>query len=587
MMSHSNSKRGGDEGARGGKGGGRLSPPSSSSSVFPPSSSSSSHCPGMKNHCLDRMGIQGNQSIPASSSHALHVFAHASSCPASSSPYASQQQALPQGSGAVGGGGSSGKNDDELGFLGCDEGCSMGDYYLHEGGPYHGQHDHADADDPEGDEYEQDEAEREHFASVRQAFELYEQDALLEVARIERHLRRLGPEDLVLLKEPIDERIDQLKEAIAVNQAFINFMLVASENSNMQPGGGVGGEGERHPSPSPPPPPPPPRRSSPSSPSSGFQDDEVDSDHEGNHGDRAGGGGGGEDKEERERGGEQDTTCSHRSPSMKEDRRSPPGFQGETSSESSLLHTQGQQAVVREHHHTSQGDARQKEKDCRDLNDIDMATRTGGLTTYEGLDGGDAAPRGSSVKKRKKKKKRQPTSKTPTHDNKPLPNTTTTTHTSSSSPISASSLSGRGRDIKGGDLTAHSSSRGSTRPSTAANGDEDKLRLPLHTNHAGSQASQQHTIVGDGIGRKGEGEGSIIMLSPAAGEGGGGGYPGFPPDIDHEKLMRNMSKVRSTLRQFVRDWSEEGEEERQAAYGPLLQALEAKLPIKDPAHPPR
>eukprot|EP00921_Rhytidocystis_pertsovi_P002717 GHVQ01004635.1.p1 GENE.GHVQ01004635.1~~GHVQ01004635.1.p1 ORF type:complete len:446 (-),score=69.26 GHVQ01004635.1:525-1700(-) len=52
-------------------------------------------------------------------------------------------------------------------------------------------------------------------------------------------------------------------------------------------------------------------------------------------------------------------------------------------------------------------------------------------------------------------------------------------------------------------------------------------------------------------------------------------------------LAKNMSKVRSTLRQFVRDWSDEGAEERTTAYGPLLEALEANLPILDPENPPR
>ncbi|CDJ48059.1 hypothetical protein, conserved [Eimeria brunetti] len=56
---------------------------------------------------------------------------------------------------------------------------------------------------------------------------------------------------------------------------------------------------------------------------------------------------------------------------------------------------------------------------------------------------------------------------------------------------------------------------------------------------------------------------------------------------DPEKLTRNLSKVRSTLRQFVRDWAEEGAEEREAAYGPLLRALEEHLPIIPGKDPPR
>lgn len=46
----------------------------------------------------------------------------------------------------------------------------------------------------------------------------------------------------------------------------------------------------------------------------------------------------------------------------------------------------------------------------------------------------------------------------------------------------------------------------------------------------------------------------------------------------HRVASRNSSKVRSTLRQFVRDWAREGEEERVASYHPLIQALLRYLP---------
>lgn len=42
-----------------------------------------------------------------------------------------------------------------------------------------------------------------------------------------------------------------------------------------------------------------------------------------------------------------------------------------------------------------------------------------------------------------------------------------------------------------------------------------------------------------------------------------------------------MSKVESTLHQFVRDWSKEGEQERQNTYVPILEKLEKYLPIKN------
>ncbi len=47
----------------------------------------------------------------------------------------------------------------------------------------------------------------------------------------------------------------------------------------------------------------------------------------------------------------------------------------------------------------------------------------------------------------------------------------------------------------------------------------------------------------------------------------------------HEVADRNISKVRSTLRQMVRDWAVEGLQEREQAYGPLLEALQKYMPI--------
>ncbi|VTZ67210.1 N2227-like protein, putative [Plasmodium chabaudi chabaudi] len=55
----------------------------------------------------------------------------------------------------------------------------------------------------------------------------------------------------------------------------------------------------------------------------------------------------------------------------------------------------------------------------------------------------------------------------------------------------------------------------------------------------------------------------------------------YSPSLDEYSLIQNMSKVRSTLRQFVRDWSIEGIEERNNAYDPILKSLEKYLPITD------
>ncbi|ETW32421.1 hypothetical protein PFAG_00404 [Plasmodium falciparum Santa Lucia] len=55
----------------------------------------------------------------------------------------------------------------------------------------------------------------------------------------------------------------------------------------------------------------------------------------------------------------------------------------------------------------------------------------------------------------------------------------------------------------------------------------------------------------------------------------------YTPTLDDYNLIQNMSKVRSTLRQFVRDWSMEGQEERDKAYIPLINSLDKYLPIHD------
>eukprot|EP00747_Dinoflagellata_sp_TGD_P168134 gnl/TRDRNA2_/TRDRNA2_193830_c0_seq1.p1 gnl/TRDRNA2_/TRDRNA2_193830_c0~~gnl/TRDRNA2_/TRDRNA2_193830_c0_seq1.p1 ORF type:complete len:463 (+),score=96.64 gnl/TRDRNA2_/TRDRNA2_193830_c0_seq1:72-1460(+) len=46
----------------------------------------------------------------------------------------------------------------------------------------------------------------------------------------------------------------------------------------------------------------------------------------------------------------------------------------------------------------------------------------------------------------------------------------------------------------------------------------------------------------------------------------------------HRVASRNASKVRSTLRQFVRDWAVEGEAERASCYAPLVEALAKRMP---------
>ena len=51
-------------------------------------------------------------------------------------------------------------------------------------------------------------------------------------------------------------------------------------------------------------------------------------------------------------------------------------------------------------------------------------------------------------------------------------------------------------------------------------------------------------------------------------------------DIKATPSGRHRRQVRSTLRQFVRDWAKEGQAERMASYNPLISALLKHLPPK-------
>ena len=42
--------------------------------------------------------------------------------------------------------------------------------------------------------------------------------------------------------------------------------------------------------------------------------------------------------------------------------------------------------------------------------------------------------------------------------------------------------------------------------------------------------------------------------------------------------VNDMEKVQSTLKQIIRDWSKDGEEERAACYGPILKEIEEYFP---------
>ena len=62
-----------------------------------------------------------------------------------------------------------------------------------------------------------------------------------------------------------------------------------------------------------------------------------------------------------------------------------------------------------------------------------------------------------------------------------------------------------------------------------------------------------------------------------------GGSDAFPRIVDPRTApktpYRHFEKLKSTLHQCVRDWAEEGAEERKATYGPLLEHLKAAMPV--------
>lgn len=43
----------------------------------------------------------------------------------------------------------------------------------------------------------------------------------------------------------------------------------------------------------------------------------------------------------------------------------------------------------------------------------------------------------------------------------------------------------------------------------------------------------------------------------------------------------DMDKVRSTLKQFVREWADEGKQERDACFQPLIEEIEARFPTPE------
>jgi carnosine N-methyltransferase len=61
--------------------------------------------------------------------------------------------------------------------------------------------------------------------------------------------------------------------------------------------------------------------------------------------------------------------------------------------------------------------------------------------------------------------------------------------------------------------------------------------------------------------------------------------PQMPPEWEGAAKAPDIDKARSTIRQFFRDWTAEGAEERAASYGPVMKTL-AKKRLESPPGPP-
>jgi carnosine N-methyltransferase len=57
--------------------------------------------------------------------------------------------------------------------------------------------------------------------------------------------------------------------------------------------------------------------------------------------------------------------------------------------------------------------------------------------------------------------------------------------------------------------------------------------------------------------------------------------PRVHPKVPLKSPHRHLSKLKSTLHQFVRDWAAEGAKEREMCYAPILAELERVLPVSE------
>ncbi|EDO08190.1 hypothetical protein BBOV_III006290 [Babesia bovis T2Bo] len=108
---------------------------------------------------------------------------------------------------------------------------------------------------------------------------------------------------------------------------------------------------------------------------------------------------------------------------------------------------------------------------------------------------------------------------------------------------------------------------------------DDGITPPVLTKRDGNPQNRKSTILGQLR--------TVVRNSPFWKMPPGVSDEEIVPTADPEVLARNMNWVRTTLRQFVRDWSHEGEAERQQAFAPLLESLLRYVPITDPRNPPK
>ena len=100
-------------------------------------------------------------------------------------------------------------------------------------------------------------------------------------------------------------------------------------------------------------------------------------------------------------------------------------------------------------------------------------------------------------------------------------------------------------------------------------------KYPKKTNNSSNEVSESHSHSHSHSHGDGHGHGESESESQCCGD--------HTPDVNHSQSRlapeRHMVKVRSTLKQCVRDWSSLGKSERDCCYAPLIASLQKYLPV--------